>query len=300
MEDAAINYYEHHIGDYDSATAHLSMAEDGAYNRLIRLYYRTEGALPADIKQVWRLVRAQTKADRETVRTLLEEFFELRDDGWHNARCDEEVARFQDKQAKASASANARWNGPKVGRNKNANALRTHTDETCDRNANASLEHMRTACETDAPRARPNHQAPITNQKHSSARQDSQTLEPENPQPPSESQLARATANGLCARTLRSAGHECSGNTPAVDAYVQAGGTPEHLAEVAAYDRCRGKNGAYVATTALAELTSPTNPGTTHANGSRTSKPNPQQRVRDAIESRKQRERIIEHGPVGD
>jgi len=89
-----LNYFELHIGDYDSATAHLSMVEDAAYGRLLRLCYRTEGAVPVDRKQVYRLVRAVSKPERDAVDQVLTEFFELREDGWHNARCDAEIERF--------------------------------------------------------------------------------------------------------------------------------------------------------------------------------------------------------------
>jgi uncharacterized protein YdaU (DUF1376 family) len=91
-----VNYYEHHIGDYAEATAHLNFIEDAAYSRLIRKYYAIEKPLPADIKAVQRLVGARTKEEREAVSTVLDEFFTLQDDGWHNQRCDEEVARYMD------------------------------------------------------------------------------------------------------------------------------------------------------------------------------------------------------------
>lgn len=91
-----MNYYEHHIGDYAEATAHLSFIEDAAYSRLIRKYYATEKPLPADIKAVQRLVGARTKEEREAVSTVLDEFFTLQDDGWHNQRCDEEVERYME------------------------------------------------------------------------------------------------------------------------------------------------------------------------------------------------------------
>ena len=89
-----MNYYEHHIGDYAEATAHLSFVEDAAYSRLIRKYYATERPLPADVKAAQRLVGARTKEEREAVETVLNEFFELRDDGWHQTRCDEEIASY--------------------------------------------------------------------------------------------------------------------------------------------------------------------------------------------------------------
>ena len=93
-----MNYYEHHLGDYDGATAHLTWSEDCAYRRLICLYYRTEAPIPADIKQAWRLVRATSKLERDAVEQVLREFFDLRDDGWHNARCDADIGAFHDSE----------------------------------------------------------------------------------------------------------------------------------------------------------------------------------------------------------
>ncbi len=94
-----MNYYEHHIGDYAEATAHLSFIEDAAYSRLIRKYYASEKPLPADHKAVQRLVGARSKEEREAVSTVLEEFFTLQDDGWHNRRCDEEIAHYKEGDA---------------------------------------------------------------------------------------------------------------------------------------------------------------------------------------------------------
>jgi len=91
-----MNYIEFHIGDYAEATAHLTFVEDAAYLRMLRKYYSTEKPLPADLKAVQRLVSARTKEEREAVETVLNEFFTLQDDGWHNGRCDAEIARFKD------------------------------------------------------------------------------------------------------------------------------------------------------------------------------------------------------------
>jgi len=89
-----MNYFELHLGDYAEATLHLTFLEDAAYFRLIRKYYATERPLPADVKAVQRLVGARTRDERAAVQAMLEEFFVLREDGWHNARCDEEIARY--------------------------------------------------------------------------------------------------------------------------------------------------------------------------------------------------------------
>lgn len=90
-----MNYYEHHIRDYDAATSHLSWDQDMAYARLLRWYYRKEKPLPADVAEACRQIRATTKAQREAVDSVLREFFELRSDGWHKDVCDEVIERFK-------------------------------------------------------------------------------------------------------------------------------------------------------------------------------------------------------------
>lgn len=87
-----MNYFKHHIGDYDSATSHLSMLEDCAYRRLISLYYRKEQPIPLDMAKACRLVRAASEHERDAVVTVLREFFSETPDGWRHARCDKEIA----------------------------------------------------------------------------------------------------------------------------------------------------------------------------------------------------------------
>lgn len=127
-----MNYYEHHLGDYDGATVHLTWTEDLAYRRLLCLYYRSEAPIPADVKHVLRLVRAVTQTERKAVQQVLGEFFELRDDGWHQARADKEVARFQDKQRKAKASVKARWDYSREQKSKIERNTNVSTNE-CER-----------------------------------------------------------------------------------------------------------------------------------------------------------------------
>jgi uncharacterized protein YdaU (DUF1376 family) len=89
-----LNYYEHRIRDYDAATNHLTWDQDLAYTRLIRWYYRKEKAIPADLAEACRQVRAVTKPQRDAVQAVLNEFFELRDDGWHKDDCDALIAAY--------------------------------------------------------------------------------------------------------------------------------------------------------------------------------------------------------------
>lgn len=94
-----MNYFELHLGDMAKATAHLSILEDGCLQRLLRRYYDEEAPLPADVRTVQRLIGARSKEEREATLLILDEHFELLDDGWHNARCDAEIAAFRAKQA---------------------------------------------------------------------------------------------------------------------------------------------------------------------------------------------------------
>lgn len=95
-----MNFYKHHIGDFDQATRHLSFVEDAAYSRLIRKYYAEERPLPKDLKKILRLIGARTKEEKSAVEAVLEEFFVLMDDGWHQTRCDEELEAARAKAEK--------------------------------------------------------------------------------------------------------------------------------------------------------------------------------------------------------
>ena len=105
-----MNFYPHHIGDYLTATAHLSWSEDCAYRRLLDVYYSRESAIPADINQAARLVRAMSKDERKAVETVLREFFMESPDGWVHKRCDAEIEKAKE------AAERARVNGKKGGR----------------------------------------------------------------------------------------------------------------------------------------------------------------------------------------
>lgn len=107
-----MNYYPFHIGDYASATRHLSWDEDCAYRRLLDIYYTTEAPIPADLRRACRLVLATTDEQREAVRVVLEEFFTATEDGWINSRADDEILAMREKQAKQRERAMKRWHKP--------------------------------------------------------------------------------------------------------------------------------------------------------------------------------------------
>ena len=73
------------------------MLEDAAYRRLIDAYYTREAPLPVERRACYKLCRATSKDEREAVDYVLDEFFSHEDDGWHNERCDEEIAGYYAK-----------------------------------------------------------------------------------------------------------------------------------------------------------------------------------------------------------
>lgn len=77
------------------------MLEDSAYRRLIDAYYTRELPLPADRKACQKLARAQSKDERAAVDYVLDEYFKLDEDGWHQSRCDLELSKYFQKQPAA-------------------------------------------------------------------------------------------------------------------------------------------------------------------------------------------------------
>lgn len=84
-----MNYYQYHIGDYRTATSHLTLEEDATYHRLIDLQYDKEGALTNDIPVLARRVRSS----EAMVKNILTEFFVLCEAGWENKRVAEEIQK---------------------------------------------------------------------------------------------------------------------------------------------------------------------------------------------------------------
>lgn len=105
LKGFSVRHYPRHIGDYRSATAHLTDAEDLAYTRLLDSYYDTEMPIPLDLAQVSRRLRV----DPAVLTSVLSDFFTEQADGWHQARCDEEIAKYHDFSNSGKRGAEKRW-----------------------------------------------------------------------------------------------------------------------------------------------------------------------------------------------
>lgn len=106
-----MNYFEFYSGDYSRDTAHLSLAEHGAFLMLLSTYYSTERPLPADHGALYRIARAMSSEEQAAVRMVADEFFPVASDGLrHNGRADDEIVKARKRIE------NARGNGKKGGR----------------------------------------------------------------------------------------------------------------------------------------------------------------------------------------
>ena len=89
-----MNHYPHHIGDFNTATRHLSRLERAIYRDAIELYYKNEAPLDGSDfdKLAWRLL-CRGDVEVTALRSVLGEFFELRAGAWHHERLDLFLAR---------------------------------------------------------------------------------------------------------------------------------------------------------------------------------------------------------------
>lgn len=104
--------YMHHIGDFMRDTIHLNSLEECFYRRALDFYYLNEKPLPKETQVVFRRLRAITQEERDAVILVLNDFFTEEEDGFHNKRCDQEIAIYQGN------SERNRINGSKGGRPK--------------------------------------------------------------------------------------------------------------------------------------------------------------------------------------
>lgn len=113
-------WYPRYVGDYQRKTSHLSLLQHGAYSALLDHYYATGKPLPANASVLHRVCRAFAPDEQAAVQAILDEFFTLEADGYHNSKADEELLKrsnisekrklaaiIKHKKKGASAHANA-------------------------------------------------------------------------------------------------------------------------------------------------------------------------------------------------
>lgn len=94
-----MNYYDKHIGDFLKDTITLSMMEEGAYNRLLDQYYQSEKPLPLQIKEIYKLARADGSKEKHAVDAVLIKFFTKTDAGFVQKRAQEVIEKYWDSES---------------------------------------------------------------------------------------------------------------------------------------------------------------------------------------------------------
>jgi len=118
-----MHYYPHHIGDYKSATAHLTNEEDLAYRRLLEMYYDTETFISLETQWVARRLRVGTDA----LEAVLKDFFVRTEEGWKHSRCDLVIREYHEMAEKNRR--NGKLGGrPKSNKQGNKNPVGSQSD----------------------------------------------------------------------------------------------------------------------------------------------------------------------------
>jgi uncharacterized protein YdaU (DUF1376 family) len=108
------------------------MMQNGAYRMLID-EYMVHGPLPNDLQRLYRTCSAFSSEERAAVELVLGEYFVLEGPRWLHKRCDAEIVWQSTKSEAARLAAMMRWD-----KERNANAMRTHSQRNANQNQNQS------------------------------------------------------------------------------------------------------------------------------------------------------------------
>lgn len=117
----SLPYFNMYPTDFEAKTSHLTIEEDGAYNRLLRLMWMTPGcSLPDDDKWIARRMRVDQDTFNRVVLPVIDEFCQRENGRVSNARLTEEYERSSASHKKRVSA------GSKGGKSKSLK-----TKETC-------------------------------------------------------------------------------------------------------------------------------------------------------------------------
>jgi uncharacterized protein YdaU (DUF1376 family) len=87
-----------YVDDYEAATAHLTLEEDGVYNRLLRLCWRSPGcSIPDDERWLRRHLRVSEQQYQDIVLIIINEFFTRKNKRIFQRRQMKEFEKINDK-----------------------------------------------------------------------------------------------------------------------------------------------------------------------------------------------------------
>jgi uncharacterized protein YdaU (DUF1376 family) len=206
-----VNFFKLYIGDYMRDTGTLTVAEHGAYVLMLMHHYATERPLPTG-RELHRLLRAESKAEREAIDSVSRRFWRELPQGLVNDRASAEMRRAE-HQRDVNRSVGRLGGRPK----------RKETESVTE----------------SEPNSNPN-QTPDT-------RHQTNTNPPYPPCPPLPDEPQQAqTAAGRACMLMRSAGlPDANPGHPTLRALIEAGAQEEEFRSAAAEAAQRGKPFAY-------------------------------------------------------
>ena len=149
-----MNFYKRFIGDYARKTGHLSICEHGAYALMLDAHYGTGKPLPPDPSRVFRLIRANTEEEQQAVQTILDQFWELTDEGWVNKRALEEIEKAAIQAEKNLIIALAREAKKRSIRDKHEQSTKRSTNRDTKRSTNVQPIHSHSHSQIPDTRAK--------------------------------------------------------------------------------------------------------------------------------------------------
>ena len=133
----SLPYFPMYPSDYEAKTSHLTIAEDGAYFRLLRLCWMTTGcSLPDDDAWIMRRARAPSDDEKQAIRTILDEFFTLKNGRWINERLVSEFKEAESKHLKRKKAGRKGGSAKSLKSNDNEPSNATAMPEQCSSNQN--------------------------------------------------------------------------------------------------------------------------------------------------------------------
>jgi uncharacterized protein YdaU (DUF1376 family) len=104
----SLPYFNLYPTDFEAKTSHLTLEEDGAYNRLLRLCWMTPGcSLPDDDAWIMRRMRVDEATYERVVKPLIGEFFTRKSGRVSNARLTKEHGTSVEKHDKRVSAGKA-------------------------------------------------------------------------------------------------------------------------------------------------------------------------------------------------
>ena len=101
----SVPYFRFYPTDYDADTSHLTMLEDGAYSRLLRVCWMTPGcSIPDDEAWIFRRLRVRGDDEKQAIRSVLNEFFQKSGGRIFNDRLSREFDQTVERQEAASGN----------------------------------------------------------------------------------------------------------------------------------------------------------------------------------------------------